>query len=355
MDDFSPGTWFLAANSAEGFYSAYDDIAQPENADRVWYIKGGPGNGKSTFMRRIAEAAEAAGFHAEYFLCSGDPMSLDGIRIRENKTVYVDATAPHVQEPSLPGVSGRYLDLSQFYKKTALPDRQAILALQSAYRKEYDRAYALLCAAGKADPTAFLSGEDCDALRAAGYETAARLLPEGDGGGIVRRFLSANTCLGFISIPQNAAAFGKVYLIQSDLAHAWLSGVLDASAEKRQSVILCPDPLLPGRPDGVIVPGAGVSFLKAHKGIRYPNGSVLRIRPECRDAEKTPEYRPEKSLRSALLRQACFRLKKAKELHDNLETLYRPSVDFKRLDRFTEKHIREQFGTDGNMTSDTKQ
>ena len=344
MDEVSHGVWFLAANSAEGFYSVYGDLLQPEENIKAWYIKGGPGNGKSTFMRRIGEAAETAGFHKEFFLCSGDPLSLDAVHIREINTFYVDATAPHVQEPGLPGISGRYLDLSQFYKTTGLPDREEILILQRACREEYDRAYALLCAAGRADPSVIRYTEERKTLCAAGRELALSILPDGNGESVSRRFISANTCLGFISMPETAHAIGKLYLIHGDMADAWLAGVLDACSEKEQRCILCPDPLLPERPDGVIVPEAGVSFLKYHKGVKYPTENVLHIRTETFPGEKTPEYSKEKSIHSALLRQSYCHLKKAKDLHDELEVLYRPSVDFKRLDRFTAKHIKDQFG-----------
>lgn len=67
-------------------------------------------------MRRAAERAEEAGFAVESILCSGDPDSLDGIYIPEKKLGYVDATSPHVQEPAVPGASGKYLDLGAFYR-----------------------------------------------------------------------------------------------------------------------------------------------------------------------------------------------------------------------------------------------
>ena len=49
--------FFLGANSAEGFYSLYDQLLDA-GLDDLLILKGGPGCGKSTFMRRIAEALE---------------------------------------------------------------------------------------------------------------------------------------------------------------------------------------------------------------------------------------------------------------------------------------------------------
>lgn len=86
---------FLGANSRKGFYSLYEELASPEAGDFLWVIKGGPGCGKSTFMKRIGKAAEAAGERVEYIHCSGDPDSLDGVWLPDRKLGYVDGTAPH--------------------------------------------------------------------------------------------------------------------------------------------------------------------------------------------------------------------------------------------------------------------
>ena len=337
---------FLSANTAAGFYSVYEDLANPEHGDKIWYIKGGPGNGKSTFMRRTGEAAEAAGHHVEYFLCSGDPDSLDGIYIRELKTAYVDATAPHVQEPSLPGISGRYLDLSQFYRNTASLDSDAIAVLLRGYREQYARAYDLLAAAGRADPLSIpgaITRETRERLYEEGREYALRLLPPGRGVDRSRRFISAISCLGSISLPGIAYANGVVCLVNS--AH-WLAGAMDACLEKNQRLILCPDPLQPEKIDGLILPDTGISFLMAHKGVRYPSGKTRHVSAETGvEGSMAAEYRQAKSVQTSLLRMAFASLKKAKELHDALEAAYRPAVDFKALDRFTARHIREHIGS----------
>ena len=73
-------TFFLGANSAQGFYSLYSDFAS-RPGDMLHIIKAGPGTGKSTFMRKIGQAAEERGYEVEYIICSGDPDSLDGVYI----------------------------------------------------------------------------------------------------------------------------------------------------------------------------------------------------------------------------------------------------------------------------------
>ena len=46
--------FFLGANTPSGFYSLYDQMLEPEKAQRVFLLKGGAGCGKSSLMRRVA-------------------------------------------------------------------------------------------------------------------------------------------------------------------------------------------------------------------------------------------------------------------------------------------------------------
>lgn len=137
--------YFLGANTARGFYSLYHEFCTPESGNFLWVLKGGPGCGKSTFMRAIGAAAEAAGLDVEYALCSADVDSLDGVLIPAWHVGYVDGTAPHVLEVSFPAASGAYLDLGQFYDVAALrPQLAQLQALSAQYRAQYALAYGAL-------------------------------------------------------------------------------------------------------------------------------------------------------------------------------------------------------------------
>lgn len=104
--------FFLGANSAEGFYGLYDQLLDARLYDLI-ILKGTPGCGKSTFMRRVAAALEERGLETVYIHCSGDPDSLDGVIFPAIGTAIVDGTAPHVLEPRYALAHERYVDLSQ--------------------------------------------------------------------------------------------------------------------------------------------------------------------------------------------------------------------------------------------------
>ena len=57
--------FFLGANSSAGFRSLYEDFTAPEGNFDILVLKGGPGVGKSSFMKYIGSRAEEAGEDVE--------------------------------------------------------------------------------------------------------------------------------------------------------------------------------------------------------------------------------------------------------------------------------------------------
>ncbi|MCX8131897.1 MAG: ATPase [Clostridia bacterium] len=87
---------FPGGNTSQGFFSYYNYILSQEEANRIIVIKGGPGVGKSSFMKKIAEEMLCRGYDVEFMHCSSDNNSLDGVVIPAIKVALLDGTAPHV-------------------------------------------------------------------------------------------------------------------------------------------------------------------------------------------------------------------------------------------------------------------
>jgi len=87
---------FPGGNTSKGFYSFYNYIISQDEAERIFIIKGGPGVGKSTFMRKIGIEMAELGFDVEFMHCSSDNGSLDGVVIPRAGIALIDGTAPHV-------------------------------------------------------------------------------------------------------------------------------------------------------------------------------------------------------------------------------------------------------------------
>lgn len=99
--------YFMGVSTGCGFKTEFYN----EHKDYYGYfIKGGPGTGKSTMMKRIAE--EFSKENISVYSCSSDPQSVDAIVFEDKHIFFADATPPHESNPKLPFVTGEIIDLA---------------------------------------------------------------------------------------------------------------------------------------------------------------------------------------------------------------------------------------------------
>lgn len=119
---------FPGGNTWQGFYSFYEYIIK-EDAARKYVIKGGPGVGKSTFMKKTGDYFAGKGFNIEYHWCSSDNDSLDAVVLSDHQIALVDGTAPHVVDPRHPGAVDEIINLGEFWDEDLLrSERGKIIA-----------------------------------------------------------------------------------------------------------------------------------------------------------------------------------------------------------------------------------
>ena len=335
-------SYFLGANSPCGFYSLYDELIDPETAQAVYILKGGPGCGKSTFLRRVASAAEAAGHPVEYIRCSGDPDSLDAVVLPDQKTALVDGTAPHIVEPRLPGVVDHYINLEVCYDSAALrPLRGEIAGTMAGYKDCYDRAYRCLAAAAEieANRRSLLEGGLSQAKLARRLKgiLAREFRQPGTGSGTAtRRFLSVVSCQGTLcqweSVQESCR---KIYELEDGcgLSHRFLAPLLSAALAAGHDAVVCPSPMDPERIEHLLFPGLSLAFVTSSPELPFPGKAHRRIRldamadPDLLRRER-PRLRFGRKVSAALVEEAVASLREAKAMHDRLEALYNPHVDF---------------------------
>ena len=78
-------SFFAAANGYSGFRSYFDKIFDPSEYTSLYILKGGPGTGKSSFMKRLLAELETEVEECEAIFCSSDPASLDGVIIKRGE------------------------------------------------------------------------------------------------------------------------------------------------------------------------------------------------------------------------------------------------------------------------------
>ncbi|MBO5909480.1 MAG: hypothetical protein J6Q67_06990, partial [Clostridia bacterium] len=146
----SNAKYFLAANSAEGFFSEFNSCYNPFDDWYAYIIKGGPGTGKSSFMKKVLKTAEGKGIAADEVYCTGDPDSLDAVILPALKIIIMDGTSPHVVDPALPGISDEIINFGQFWDKKKLEDRKNEVISATKRNKALHRSAAkYISAAGK--------------------------------------------------------------------------------------------------------------------------------------------------------------------------------------------------------------
>ena len=355
MNLYSDTHFFLGANTAKGFASLYDQFVNLTEGDFLYVIKGGPGCGKSTFMKTIAANLGADGIKAEYIHCSGDPKSLDGVYFPQLKTAFVDGTATHVIEPDFTGAAGAYINIGEFYDYDLLKDHLAqIRATTTAYKSFYTKAYACLSAAAsianKFTPALLTERvRHIISKRAAGIAGREFKKAAHHGGKLTQRFISAISCDGLLHRFDTINALAdRVYVLDNNFGLApYMLEVLKSHALNcGYDVIACPSPLTPDITEHIVIPQLSLAFVSQTANAPYPYDAVRSIKLDAipdKALLKTlrPKIRRYRKIYNALIDEALDNLSEAGALHDELESIYNPFVDFDGVMKLAEKYTRK--------------
>lgn len=267
---------------------------------------------------------------------------------------FFDGTAPHTVEPALFGASGEYLDLGAFCRTEAL-DPARIRALNADCAMFRLRAQQYLDGGRRArsarDAGAGLPRGSRGRAPARQKRLHARIrhaAKDAKPGRCDRLFLSAVTSEGKIFFPDTVAAHcARVYLLDDGcgLAEEFLHTVRAHAVRCGLDVISCPDALIPSRTQAVLVPSRGVGFLAGTAEDVLDGLSQRHIRLDV-----LPDPERQRTLRRAMrsdarqqqlaLERAVEQLRMAALLHNELEAVYRPCMDFDALSAFTERYLK---------------
>lgn len=262
-------------------------------------------------------------------------------------------------EPKFPGVVERYVNLGDCYDYAALQEvREEIMSCMTGYPACYDRAYRCLEAAFELREdvrSTLLTPQLRQRLSRRAKGILRRELKSkktGEKGRIKQRFLSAITHKGPMCLFDTVLSqCQRVYVLQDSyaLGHDLLLELLTGAVEGGYDVVACPDPMAPERLQHLLIPEVGLAFVTATPALPYPGQSIKRIRLDnIADAALVrcarPRLRFALKMSAALQEEAVSSLAQAKQMHDELEKLYNPHVDFKRVNETADRIIEEILG-----------
>lgn len=340
---------FAGSNTPRGFVSFFDQIVPRRDARRFIILKGGPGTGKSTLMRRLAEEGEALGLEVERFHCSSDPDSLDAVFFPRAGFAVVDGTSPHVIDPEFPGAVDEIVHLGLHWDEAGLrAHREEIAALRDEIRRAYRRAYRYLAAARTVqDEIEAVYGEllDWGRVNAMAEELAAEALPQrppaAAPGRIRRLFAGAVTPKGPLHFLSDAAGGARrVLLITGPPGPARASlveSLVRLAAVRGWDVECFHCPFAPDRVEHAVIPGLGLAVVTSAPPHAWP-GRAERVFDAGRALDagglgsRRRELKEAEDERSRLFSLAVAALSEARACHARLERYYVPHMDFAAVD-----------------------
>ena len=349
--------YFPGGNTSKGFVNYFDGIIAPwEENNRIYVLKGGPGVGKNTFMRTLAERAEQRGYDVCCFHCASDGDSLDAVRIPQLGVTMLDGTAPHVIDPVTPGAVDGILNLGVHLDETGLQaHREEIQSLQKRNSLGYHRTFAHLAAAGRLQENSdhlILTALDRDALRHAVYllmESYRGKRPE-HAYPARRLFASAITPKGLVQNIGTILGGEKVVCLSGPTAAAaeLLRMVSELSKYQGYRREIFYSPLLPEQPEHLILPDLGLCLTTdCPAASEYGARDQIDLTKFCDDniLKRYQEDLSENQEETAsLIAKAIRSLNGTKAIHDDMESIYKKYMDFSALDLFCGTFLDQLFG-----------
>lgn len=349
---------YAGANTCVGFFSLYDSVFQ--DVERKYVIKGGPGTGKSSFMKIIGEALLAQGYDVEFLHCSSDSNSLDGMIAPALKLGLVDGTAPHVIDPQYPGAVDEIINLGDYWDRSALrASKQEIVELTNQIAACFRRTYELLAFAKELHDqweTYYIEGmnfQQADGIaqdlieKVLGQEPAKNAKPQER-----HLFFGAATPEGARHFYDNLTGHLHTrYIVKGRPGtgkSTMMRKVAAAALEKNYDVEYFHCSFDPQSIDMIIIPALAVAFLDGTAPhVLDPSGpkDVLVDMYQCVDPKvyqrNLAEIQALEIRYNGVMKASAAYLGDARRLHDQLESYYVKAMDFGQINAKRDQLLQE--------------
>ena len=346
--------YFAASNSTQGFISYYEELFRSSRIGHIWAVKGGPGTGKSRFLKDVSDCALAHGWSCEYIYCSSDPDSLDAVILAKEGTeciALLDATAPHLFEPECPGAREDIVNLGQFWDSRVLSFRQTeIERLNLEKRDAYRRAYRYLSGFGdmRANRDALVEPYIQRTKIAALAQKVLHDLPRGSAYSASPALVHSIGMRGEVGLDTYFCEAKEIYTVSDchGAAQYFMMELGKLASQKLQSVRISHDPVEAEKIDGLFFCERGIAFVVCREEeCDYPH-HCLAMRRFVDTASMKPIRRELRSIERicrALRGEALDALEKVREVHFRVENIYCDAMDFAAKEAFTKAFCEKLF------------
>ncbi|MFW6006946.1 MAG: hypothetical protein ACOC1O_03470 [bacterium] len=353
--------FFPGGNTVNGFHSFYEYLTY--NCQKVYIIKGGPGTGKSTTMKKIGKKAINSGYDIEYHWCSSDNDSIDGVVITDKNTAILDGTAPHTMDPKYPGVIEDIINVGRCWNNQQLnKNKKQIINLFQKISEKFEQTYRYLSVAQKFQnewEKIYLKHFNHNLVNKITDNIIKEILPEVTNitisGQERRLFGSAITPGGLVDfINELTHDISKRYILNGkpEIKKSKILEKIGNTALKYGfNVLYLHCSFNPKHIDGVIIKELDTAIInetkphlinscKEDKFINILKGVDSNIINQ--NASQIKEIKKDFN---HYLNKAVNSLNRAKILHDELEEFYIKAMNFSKLDQIKENLVENIFST----------
>lgn len=341
---------FFGGNTSKGFYSLHHNIVN-ENRKKQYILKGMPGGGKSSLMKKVGEYFINENYTVEYHHCPTDPDSLDSIFIRELRIAIVDGTAPHIIEPVYPGLKDELIDLAKFIdrKKLMLHEKEVIEA-KKANKKAYFNVFSYLKSARhihdiiveknkqgvdfkKLNNKTKLIVEEIFSKEE--IEVEDPIFKERHG------FTAANSPKGLVDYTDTILdGIGTVYYVKGEKGtgkSTLIEKIHQMSRIKGYNIEVYHDPTFPEKYETLIIKELNTCITSNKNGEKYASNIIDLNEFFDKSVIDEKDY----ELYELLIEKATINLKKASKNHDIMEKIYIPTINYNGIDKVKDSILEE--------------
>ncbi len=343
--------YYLGTTSPEGFVTQFSNTIK-DDTFYTYILKGGPGTGKSTLMKKIASNYPE---ESEIYYCSSDTSSLDAVVLTDKKIIVVDGTAPHTFDPYYPGVCQEIINMSAYWDKSKLQNsKTTIKYLQNENLSCHTKVTRYIKALASVNTDIYKTGESAileDKLEKYIKRKSEKLFGKiRNNTEIFKKYrqLSAFTSDGYntCKLPEDY----EIYLIKDSMFTAGsllLKKLSDIASSNGIECIVSKcygfyEPIY----EHVIIPKLKIAFVSSnfftqcnfeYENIKKINLTDFYDKEYLLKKKNTISFNKKVSLE--ILSEISKTIDTALCIHDELEKYYIGSLDIDRLNNFTDKFI----------------